>query len=680
MSEVKESIRRLTEELKDHNYKYYVLAQPSISDREFDQKLKELEQLELAYPQFADPDSPTKKVGGEITSNFTTVTHSTPMLSLSNTYSKEELFDFDERVNRGLGGEKYEYVAELKFDGLAIALIYEQGKLLRAITRGDGTKGDEVTANVKTINRIPHQLKSPFPEKVEVRGEIFMHKAAFKRLNEQRLKAGLSGFANPRNTAAGTLKMQESSEVAKRPLDIFLYQLVDEGGVVHSHMESLDLIQSLGLPVSSESRTCNTIDEVWNFIDSWDEKRKDLSYEIDGVVVKLNNIRQQDELGFTAKSPRWAIAFKFETERVSTKLLSISYQVGRTGAVTPVANLQAVSLLGTTVKRASLHNADVIADLDVRIGDTVFVEKGGEIIPKIVDVDHQAADRADHPTEFIALCPECSTPLVRTEGEAAHYCPNRESCPPQIKGRIEHFIGRKAMDIDSLGEGKVDLLFSKGLLKRPSDLYQLKSDDLLGLSKSIVNEDTLEERLVSLQKKSVENILNGIEQSKKQIFEKVLFALGIRHVGETVAKKLARHFKNIDQLSSSSMEELVGINEIGDKIAQSVLEYFSKQENQDEIALLKEAGLNFVIEEKELSSNALEGKKIVVSGVFQKYGRNEIKAMIEDHGGSNVSSISKNTDILLAGENMGPAKKAKAEDLGVQIMDEDTFLELIDQN
>lgn len=680
MSSVQETIKLLTEELKEHNYRYYVLAQPIISDKSFDLKLKELENLERAYPQFADPNSPTKQVGGDITSKFETVEHSERMLSLSNTYNKEELFEWDERVNKGLEGMKYSYVAELKFDGFAIAIIYVNGKLTQAITRGDGFKGDDVTANVKTIKSIPHVLQGDnIPEIVEVRGEIFMHRAAFDRLNKEREEQGESTYANPRNTAAGTIKLQESAEVAKRPLDCFLYQLVRCGGERLDHLESFERMRSFGLPVSEHLGKYDTIEGVWDFITNWDKKRKDLSFEIDGVVVKLDSRAQRQELGFTAKSPRWAIAYKFETERAATKLLSISYQVGRTGAVTPVANLEPVQLLGTTVKRASLHNADVIAELDVRVGDTVFVEKGGEIIPKIVDVDSENREDGVMPTVFIKECPECGTELVRTEGEAAYYCPNYLHCPPQIKGRIEHFISRKALDIESLGEGTIDLLYSHDLLRKPSDLYRLQADQLLGLSKTYVNEETGDERLISLKEKSVENILSGIERSKAQSFEKVLYGLGIRYVGETVAKKLSQHYLSIDKIMNASLEDLVSVNEIGVKIAQSLLDHFAQEENREEIERLREVGLNFEAEEKVLVSNSLEGMKIVVSGVFEGFERNELKKIIEDHGGKNVSSISKNTDILLAGANMGPAKKEKAEKLGVKIMDEASFVELIQQ-
>jgi DNA ligase (NAD+) len=672
-----EKIQQLTQELKEHNYKYYVLAQPTISDREFDEKLKQLEALEQAYPQFADPNSPTRQVGGDITKDFKTVEHSSRMLSLGNTYNKDELLDFDARIARLAGGNAYQYTVELKFDGFAIALRYKNGVLQQAITRGDGSKGDDVTTNVKTIKSIPHQLKGSYPEDLEVRGEIFMHKAAFERMNEERAARGESLYANPRNTAAGTIKLQDSSEVAKRPLDGFMYQLAVHDNDELDHWDSLQRMKSYGLPVNDATELCNGINEVWDYIERWDKKRKDLSFEIDGVVIKVNSRLQQQEMGFTSKFPRWAMAYKFETERVATKLLSISYQVGRTGAVTPVANLEPVQLLGTTVKRASLHNADVIAELDVRVGDTVYVEKGGEIIPKIVDVDTEIRTEDSQPTVFTATCPECGTELYRPEGEAVYRCPNTTGCPPQIKGRIEHFISRKAMDVDSLGEGKIEVLYQAGLVKKPSDLYVLGASTMLGLSKTVVSEETNEERIISFKEKTVENILKGIEASRSIPFERVLFALGIRYVGETVAKKLAFHFKNIEALMEADFETLSAVNEIGPSIAQSVVDFFSNEGNREEIENLKQAGLSFEVIEKELASNALRGAKIVVSGVFTKFSRNELKQLIEENGGKNVSSISKNTDYLVAGENMGPAKKEKAEKLGVKIISEEEFVELI---
>jgi DNA ligase (NAD+) len=672
-------IQELTAALKEHNYNYYVLANPSISDREFDMKLKELEKLEAAFPQFADPNSPTQQVGGDITKNFNTVPHSTRMLSLGNTYNKEELLDFDTRVAKLIGGIAYQYTAELKFDGFAIALRYTDGKLSQAITRGDGTQGDDVTANVKTIRSIPHQLKGNYPAHLEVRGEIFMHKAAFQRLNEERAKNGEEMYKNPRNTAAGTIKQQDSAEVAKRPLDGFLYQLAEHGKEELDHWDSLQRMREYGLPTNDATQLCNSIEEVWTFIEHWESARKKLSFEIDGVVIKVNSRLQQQEMGFTSKFPRWAMSYKFETERAESKLLSISYQVGRTGAVTPVANLEPMQLLGTTVKRASLHNADFIAQLDVRVGDTVFVEKGGEIIPKIVEVDTSNRSDESVPTHFASVCPECSTALVREEGEAAYRCPNTIGCPPQIKGRIEHFIGRKAMDVDSLGEGKIDVLYQAGLVRRVADLYQLDKEQILGLSKAIVNEATGDERIISFQEKTVDNILTGIALSKSQPFEKVLFGLGIRFVGETVAKKLAFHFKTMDAVMAADFETLNAVSEIGGVIAKSVIDYFMITENREEIELLKNAGLVFEVVEKQLASNVLNGAKIVVSGVFARFSRDELKKCIEDNGGINVSAISKATDFVVVGDSMGPAKKEKAEKLGVKMISEDDFADMISE-
>lgn len=670
-------LQELTAELKQHNYDYYVLANPTISDREFDMKLKELEKLEQAFPQYTDPNSPTQQVGGGITKNFETVPHSTRMLSLGNTYNKEELLDFDKRVAKLNGGNAYQYTAELKFDGFAIALRYADGKLSRAITRGDGTQGDDVTANVKTIRSIPHQLRGNYPPNLEVRGEIFMHKAAFAKLNEERANKGEDLYKNPRNTAAGTIKLQDSAEVAKRPLDGFLYQLAEHGKEELDHWDSLQRMKEYGLPVNDATQLCDTIEDVWTFIEHWDTERKNLSFEIDGVVIKVNSRLQQQEMGFTSKFPRWAMSYKFETERAESKLLSISYQVGRTGAVTPVANLEPMQLLGTTVKRASLHNADFIAELDIRIGDRVFVEKGGEIIPKIVEVDASGRGPGSEPTQFTPTCPECETLLERPEGDAVYRCPNTQHCPPQVKGRIEHFIGRKAMDVASLGEGKIDVLYQSGLVRRVADLYSLQGEQLLGLSKSIINEDTGDERIVSFKEKTVENIVGGIQASKQIPFERVLFGLGIRFVGETVAKKLAFHFKNIDALIAADFETLNAVSEIGGVIAKSVIDYFSIPENREEIEQMKVAGLQFEVIEKELASNALDGAKIVVSGVFTSFSRNELKKLIEDNGGKNVSSISKSTDFIVAGDSMGPAKKEKAEKLGVKMITEDEFAKML---
>jgi len=676
-AEIKQKIIDLTQSLRQHNYNYYVLAQPTISDREFDQLLKDLEALEAVYPQYKQENSPSSTVGGEVTKDFNTVAHDTPMLSLSNTYSRDELIDFDNRVRKAIGDD-FKYTCELKFDGFAIGIKYVEGKLTRALTRGDVVQGDDVTTNVKTIRSIPHQLVGDFPNEVEVRGEIFMHRKAFERMNAERVAAGEKPFANPRNSAAGTIKMQEQSEVAKRPLDAYLYHVIGDENRFRSHHESLVEAKSWGLPVSDEMRLAGNIDEVWDYIYSWDEKRKNLSYDIDGIVVKVNNFNLQHDLGFTAKSPRWAIAYKFETERAETTLNSISYQVGRTGAVTPVANLEPVLLLGTTVKRASLHNADIISQLDVRIGDSVYVEKGGEIIPKIVGVNLDLRKPDAQPVSFIHECPECGTSLERKEGEAAHYCPNDAGCPPQIKGRIEHFISRKAMDIDSLGEGKIDMLYEAGILNDPADLYALSFDQLNGLKKSITNSETGEVREVSLREKSAQKILDGVEASKLIPFDRVLYALGIRFVGSTVAKKLAQALGTMDALMETSLESLIAVDEIGEKIAQSVVTYFNNPSNQNIINRLKEAGLQMQQQAPETrASNILEGKKIVVSGVFTTYSRNELKKEIENHGGQNVGSISAKTSFILTGENMGPAKLEKAEKLGVPIVSEEEFIRMI---
>ncbi|MFT5724353.1 MAG: DNA ligase (NAD+) [Bacteroidia bacterium] len=675
--EIKNTITQLTNELRQYNYNYYVLAMPSISDREFDKKLKSLEQLESTYPQFKQPNSPTTVVGGEVTKDFNTIKHDVPMLSLGNTYSKEELFDFDNRVKK-LIGDDFEYTCELKFDGLAIGIKYKDGKLTQALTRGDGVQGDDVTKNVKTIRSIPHQLIGQYPAEVEVRGEIFMHRKAFEKMNADRVFDGDKPFANPRNSAAGTIKMQEQSEVAKRPLDAFLYHILGDEKEFKTHNGALLKAQAWGLPVNNDMQIAQDIDAVWTFIEQWDKKRKTLSYDIDGIVIKVNDFNQQHDLGFTAKSPRWAIAYKFETERAETILKSISYQVGRTGAVTPVANLEPVLLLGTTVRRASLHNADVMSDLDVRVGDTVFVEKGGEIIPKIVGVNLDLRPSNAVVTDFIHQCPECETTLVRTEGEAAHYCPNDSECPPQIKGRIEHFISRKALNIDSLGEGKIEMLFDAGLLSSPADLYELKFEKLNGLSKSIINETTGEERLISFRERTAQKMIEGVQASKEIPFDRVLFGIGIRFVGSTVAKKLAQHFKNINAIMEASLEELIGVDEIGDIIGQSVVSFFANETNKRNVQRLIDVGLQMHQEEGEAPvSSILEGQKIVVSGVFTHYSRNDLKSEIEKNGGENVSSISAKTSFILAGENMGPAKLQKAEKLDVRIVSEQEFIDMI---
>ena len=600
------------------------------------------------------------------------------MLSLGNTYSEAELREFDERAKK-LAGMDFEYVAELKFDGFAIGLTYKNGKLIQALTRGDGTQGDDVTENVKTIRTIPHQLHGNYPEEFEIRGEIFMHRKAFDRMNEERVKNGEAPFANPRNTAAGTIKMHESSEVAKRPLDCFLYHFLGDEKRFLTHYDSLKEAETWGLQINEAAKVCKSMDEVWAFIKHWDKERKKLSFEIDGVVVKVNSYQLQHELGFTAKNPRWAIAYKFETERAATKLLSVSFQVGRTGAVTPVANLEPVLLLGTTVKRASLHNQDIINELDIRVGDTVFVEKGGEIIPKIIEVDMDMRPLDSKPLEFITHCPECGTALIRKEGEAANYCLNEEGCPPQIKGKMVHFVARKALDIYSMGEERIDLLYENGLLKNVADFYDLKYEQILGLSKATKDEETGKTKDTRILEKSANNILSGIEASKNTPFERVLFGLGIRFVGETVAKKLAKYFKTIDAIVAATFEELNAVDEIGDTIAESIIQWFANPQHLEIIEKLKASGLHLSVDESNQPEidNKLDGKSFVVSGVFTKFSRDELKDTIEKFGGKNVGSISSKTDFVLAGENMGPAKLQKATDLGIKIISEEDFLEMI---
>jgi len=661
---VQEKIESLRKAVSEHNYQYYVLAQPLISDYEFDMLLQELIQLESKHPEYFDANSPTQKVGGAVNKNFESFTHEYPMLSLGNTYNEEDLRDFDQRVEKQLGHHDYEYVCELKVDGLSISLHYENGQLLRAVTRGDGVKGDVVTDNVKTIRALNSQLKGAFPSSFEARGEIFMHRPAFEKLNQERSDADEPLYANPRNVAAGTLKLQDSAEVAKRPLDIVLYQLIENTPSVKTHFEGLSKLKQWGLVVSNETQICPTIDTVFNYINEWDEKRKLLSYDIDGVVIKVNDYSQREELGFTAKSPRWAISYKFKTEAALTKLLSIDYQVGRTGAITPVANLEPVFLLGTTVKRASLHNANEIERLDVRVGDFVFVEKGGEIIPKITGVDFSKRQIDLPRNQYISHCPDCQTELIRKEGEAQHYCPNESNCPTQVIGKIQHFIHRKALDINSLGDETVELLFKQGLIHGLGDLFTLKYEQVIALER--------------MAEKSALNLLEGINAAKSIPFPRVLFGLGIRYVGETVAKKLAKHFKTIDALMLATKEELLQVDEIGERIADSILEYFSKEKNIDLITQLKQAGLQLAnLHEEQLLSEKLKGKAIVISGVFTQFSRDEIKHLVEQHGGKNVSSISSKTDYVVAGDNMGPAKLEKAVSLKIPILSETDFIELI---
>ncbi len=672
--EAQKRIRELSHEIEQHNYSYYVLSQPSISDYDFDMLLEELIRLETMFPEFLSPHSPSQKVGGSVTKEFKQVKHKYPMLSLGNTYSEEEIREFDKRTRKTIEHE-FQYVCELKFDGVAIGLIYKNGILERAVTRGDGVQGDDVTANAKTIRSIPLHLNGSYPEEFEIRGEIFYPHQGFYKLNQEREEKGEQAFANPRNAASGTLKMQDSGEVAKRPLDCFLYILYGENLPHQSHYQNLQQAKKWGFKISDHIKLCNNVDEIFAFINEWEERRKTLPFDIDGIVIKIDSLTDQEMLGFTAKSPRWAIAYKFKAEQALTKLNSISYQVGRTGSITPVANLQPVLLAGTTVKRASLHNSDIIKNLDIHIGDFVFVEKGGEIIPKITGVDKTQRSDDLLPVEFIQNCPECGTPLIRKEGEANHYCPNEYNCPPQIKGRVEHFISRKAMDIDSLGEGKIELLFDKKLIADAADLYSLRYQDLFGLEKVLPSSDGQKDRKLSFKEKTVENILKGLEESKKVGFERVLYAIGIRYVGETVAKKLAAHFKSIDKLMDASFEELIAVDEIGDKIAQSILDYFAELQNMMFIEKLRKYGLQLEYQETEsqVLSDKLAGKSFVVSGVFANYSRDEIKALIEKHGGKNVGSISKKTDYVLAGENMGPSKLAKAESLGIPVISEGDF-------
>jgi DNA ligase (NAD+) len=675
--EAKQRIEELTGEINEHNYRYYVLSKPVISDYDFDMMLEELIRLEKEFPEFAYPNSPTKRVGGDITKEFRQVKHIYPMLSLSNTYSEQEIKDFDTRV-RKVVGDDFVYVCELKYDGVSISLHYVDGKLDRAVTRGDGTQGDDVTTNIKTIRSIPLTLKGDYPQEFEIRGEIFMHKDRFAKFNQERIENGEEPFANPRNASSGSIKMQDSAEVAKRPLDCYLYFLLGENLPFDNHYDNLQKAKEWGFNVPPFIAKCRNLDEVFEFINSWEKERTQLSFEIDGVVIKVNNYDQQEELGTTAKSPRWAIAYKYKAERAATKLNSISFQVGRTGAITPVANLQPVRLAGTTVKRASLHNADILQTLDVRIGDTVFVEKGGEIIPKIVAVDFTRRSEDAPEFQFITHCPECGTPLIRKEGEALHYCPNEEGCPPQIKGKILHFISRNAMDIDSLGEGKVEMLYDNGLIKNAADLYYLNFDDLLGLEKIIEPTDNKKEKKLSFKEKTVENILKGIEQSKNQPFDKVLYALGIRYVGQTVARKLAYHYTSVDPLKTVTYEELILVDEIGERIADSVVKYFHDSRHLEMIERLRHKGVQMELKETlEFISDKLKDKTIVASGKLENFSREEINTVIQQHGGKSASSVSKKTDFLLAGENIGPNKLERARELGIPVISEEEFLEMI---
>jgi DNA ligase (NAD+) len=665
-TEAKHRIEELSKLIEEHNYKYYVLAKPVISDYEFDMLLEELIRLENEHPEFRSPDSPSQRVGGTITKEFKTIKHKYPMLSLGNTYSEDELKEFNERVAKTLS-DPYEYVCELKYDGVAIGITYRHGKLHQAVTRGDGEKGDDVTANVRTIKSIPIKLRgSDFPEEFEIRGEIVMPRNVFEEINREREEIGEAPLANPRNSAAGTLKMQDSAVVSKRNLDCYLYFILGENLPFASHYENLEAAKRWGFKVPPYNKKVSNIEGVFNFISHWDKARYDLPFDIDGVVLKINAYEQQRAMGFTAKSPRWAIAYKFKATQVSTILESISYQVGRTGAVTPVANLKPVLLAGTTVKRASLHNADIIEKLGVRIGDTVFVEKGGEIIPKIVGVDLGKRHAGSHAVSFISHCPECNTALILREDEAKHFCPNENGCPPQIKGRMEHFTSRRAMNIDSLGYETIELLYSAGLIHNIADIYDLKKEDIL--------------KLPRMAEKSASNLIAGIEESKQVPFERLLFAIGIRHVGETTAKKLAYYFKDIHALRHATTEQLLEVGDIGEKIAESIHAYFQDKRNTDMIHRLEQKGLNFTLSAEALASTSdkLKGMTFVISGKFNQISRDELKKRIEQNGGKSAGSVSGKTSFLVAGEEMGPEKLKKAEKLGVKIIGEEEILKMIE--
>ncbi len=666
-TDARAQIADLSKTLEEHNYLYYVLHQPRISDYEYDILMQALINLEKANPELLFPESPSQRVGGAITKEFKTVVHKYPMLSLGNTYNEQELQEFDDRVSKMLS-EPYEYVCELKYDGVAIGITYKKGVLAQAVTRGDGEKGDEVTANVRTIKSIPLRLRgSGFPDEFEIRGEIVMPHDVFDQINKEREEIGDVPLANPRNSAAGTLKMQDSAVVARRKLDCYLYFILGENLPFQSHFDNLEAAKSWGFKIPPYNKKVGSIQEVFQFISHWDKARLDLPFDIDGVVIKVNAYEQQRQLGFTAKSPRWAIAYKFKTERASTVLLEITYQVGRTGAITPVANLQPVPLAGTTVKRASLHNADIIQQLGVRIGDTVYVEKGGEIIPKIVGVDLEKRAAHAHPVQFITHCPECNTPLILREDEAKHFCPNEGGCPPQIKGRMEHFTSRRAMNIDSLGSETIELLYNAGLIHNIADIYSLHKEEIL--------------KLPRMADKSASNLLRGIEASKAIPFERVLFAIGIRHVGETTAKKLAYAFKNIHELEQASAERLLEVGDVGEKIAQSIHAFFRDAHNQQIIQTLGQQGLKLSLSEEALAttSDKLNGLTFVISGKFRQISRDELKKRIEQNGGKSVGSVSGNTSFLVAGEEMGPEKLKKAEKLGVKIIGEDDFLKMIEE-
>ena len=662
---IKQQIEELRAQLRAHNYQYYVLDQPSISDFEFDMLLKQLQELEAQHPEFYDPNSPTVRVGGEVTKNFKTVVHTHRMYSLDNSYDRQDLLDWQARIVKNISDDTFSFTCELKYDGASINLTYENGQLIRAVTRGDGIQGDEVTANIRTINTIPLSLNGAYPSSMELRGEIILPLEGFQKMNQQRISEGEEPYMNPRNTASGSLKLQDSTLVAERPLDCLIYGIASEDMNIENQMSFLQAAKQWGFKIPDTAKECKSIEEVFDFVDYWDAARHELPYETDGVVIKVNSFAHQEELGYTSKAPRWAIAYKFKAEQKSTILESISYQVGRTGAITPVANLKPVLLAGTIVKRASVHNEDQMKKLDLRIGDSVFVEKGGEIIPKIVGVDLSMRSDSTTAIEFIHQCPECHTALTKQEGDAKHYCPNTYGCPPQITGRIEHFISRKAMDIDGIGAETVQLLFQAGLISTYADLYTLRAEDVMGLDR--------------MAEKSATNMIEGIEASKQKPFEKILFALGIRFVGETVAEKLAMAFKSIDALATATFDDLIAVDEIGERIAKSVIEFFEDLGNTMMIERLKTYGLQLALSEEKLKSQSdvLKGKVFVVSGVFSIHSRDELKSLIKDNGAKVSSSISSKTDYLVAGDNMGPSKRQKAESLGVPIISEVEFQEMI---
>lgn len=663
--EAEKEIKRLSELIEEHNYNYYALSQPVISDYEFDKLMEQLIKLEKQFPELVKPDSPSQRVGGYVTKEFKQVKHKYPMLSLANTYSEDELKEFDERV-RKVVGDNLEYVCELKYDGVAISLIYKDGVLQQAVTRGDGTQGDDITANAKTIRSIPLKLRGHgYPEEFEMRGEVYLPLKIFDKINKEREDAGDEPFANPRNSASGTLKLQDSAEVARRKLDSTLYYILGESLPFQEHYESLEHAKKWGFKISEHMELVKNMKEVHAFVVKWEKKRHELPFDIDGIVIKVNSFKQQMMLGLTAKSPRWAIAFKYEAERAATTLNSISFQVGRTGVVTPVANLHPVLLAGTVVKRATLHNADIIKKLDIRIGDTVWVEKGGEVIPKITEVDLSKRKRNSVPVEFPTHCPECHAKLVRREGEAMHVCPNERNCPPQIKGKIGHFVSRRAMNIESMGDETIDLFYKAGLVHNVADLYDLTVEKIIPLER--------------MAEKSASNIIEGIEASKKVPFERVLFALGIRHIGETSAKKLAHHFKSLDAIEKASLDELLNVSDIGEIVAKSIQEFFSDSYNKKIIERLREKGLKFALGADELAlfSTILEGKSFVISGVFAKHSRDEMVNLIEKNGGKHIASVSSKTSYLIAGENMGPAKAEKAKKLNIPLITEDEFLKMI---